>query len=220
MTPRASLCPAISRSTTRRNRSSSPSLMLPSIAASPFAPPRGPPGLALARSCRSSEQLPQAVRGGQCRTKEGCCKEPRKPPKLVLDAESRQYATTQGHDARRHKQPEIVKRARGNGALHQSALHSGKSERATSTGAALCGLSAPGEVVVKRASSLVTTLRRLNISYRKRQNATALTLPLVAFKPLRLTLIRKARFILCSLFKELGKLIRPIRLVVAYELFV
>src|SRR5215217_2268343 len=40
MTPRASLCPTISRSTTRRNRSSSPSLMLPSIAASPSASPR------------------------------------------------------------------------------------------------------------------------------------------------------------------------------------
>src|SRR5215211_1054171 len=133
MTPRASLCPAISRSTTRRNRSSSPSLMLPSIEASPFAPPRGPPGLALARSCRSSEQLPQAVRTDQCRTKEGRCKEPRKPPELVLNAEGRQYATTQGHDARRHKQPEIVKRARGNGALHQSALHCGQSERAAST---------------------------------------------------------------------------------------
>src|SRR5215211_1793108 len=42
MTPRASLCPAISRSTTRRNRSSSPSLMLPSTAASRSAPPRRP----------------------------------------------------------------------------------------------------------------------------------------------------------------------------------
>src|SRR5687768_13456165 len=42
MTPRASLCPAISRSTTRRNRSSSPSLMLSSIAASRLAPPRRP----------------------------------------------------------------------------------------------------------------------------------------------------------------------------------
>src|SRR5215211_3604180 len=135
MTPRASLCPAISRSTTRRNRLSSPSLMLPSIEASPFAPPRGPPGLALARSCRSSEQLPQAVRTDQCRTKEGCCPEPRKPPKLVLNAEGRQYATTQGHDARLHKQSEIVKRARSNGALHQSAFHCGQSERATSTAA-------------------------------------------------------------------------------------
>src|SRR5215203_1358023 len=42
MTPRASLCPFISRSTTRRNRSSSPSLMLPSIVASRSAPPRRP----------------------------------------------------------------------------------------------------------------------------------------------------------------------------------
>src|SRR5215203_2967421 len=40
MTPRASLCPFISRSTTRRNRSSSPSLMLPSIVASRSASPR------------------------------------------------------------------------------------------------------------------------------------------------------------------------------------
>src|SRR5829696_4005268 len=42
MTPRASLCPAISRSSARRNRSSSPSLMLPSIAASRSAPPQRP----------------------------------------------------------------------------------------------------------------------------------------------------------------------------------
>src|SRR5829696_9098131 len=42
MTPRASLCPAISRSSARRNRSSSPSLMLPSIVASRSAPPRRP----------------------------------------------------------------------------------------------------------------------------------------------------------------------------------
>src|SRR5215211_6580381 len=42
MTPRASLCPSISRSTARRNRSSSPSLMLPSIVSSPPGPPRRP----------------------------------------------------------------------------------------------------------------------------------------------------------------------------------
>src|SRR5215210_1634180 len=42
MTPRASLCPAISRSSARRNRSSSPSLMLPSIAASRSVPPQRP----------------------------------------------------------------------------------------------------------------------------------------------------------------------------------
>src|SRR5215212_5698609 len=111
---------------------------------------------------RSSEQLPQAVRADQCRTKEGCYPEPRKRPELVLDAQGRHYATKEGHDARRHKQPEIVKRARSNGALHQSALHCGQSERAALTVAALCGLSASGEVVVKRASSRygVTPLRR------------------------------------------------------------
>ena len=87
----------------------------------PRRPPLRPPGLALARSYRSSKQLPQAVRGHQCRTKEGCCPEPRKPPKLVLDAEGRHYATTQGHDARRHKPPEIVLRACSNAALHQVA---------------------------------------------------------------------------------------------------
>jgi hypothetical protein len=69
----------------------------------------------------SSEQLLQAVRGDQCRTEEGCCPQPRKPPKLVLDAEGRQYATTQGYDARPHKQREIVQRARSNAALHQAA---------------------------------------------------------------------------------------------------
>src|SRR5215217_4902589 len=78
MTPRASLCPAISRSTTRRNRSSSPSLMLPSTAASRSAPP----------------------------------------------------------------------------------------DRPHSTAAALCSLSASGEVVVTRASSLVTSLRRLQRIYK------------------------------------------------------
>src|SRR5215216_2697912 len=161
MTPRASLCPAISRSTTRRNRSSSPSLMLPSIEASPFAPPRGPPGLALARSCRSSEQLPQAVRADQCRTKEACCKEPRKSPLLEPDADGRHSGTTEGHDASGHNQPEIVKRARTNGALHQGALHSGQSERATSTVAAIGGLSASGEVVVKKSPSRFQHLRRL-----------------------------------------------------------
>src|SRR5215210_3773392 len=57
-------------------------------------------------------------------------------------------------------------------------------------------------------------------SYRKRQNTTALPLALVAFKPLGIALIGKARFILCSFFEELGELIRPVRLVVAYELFV
>src|SRR5215213_6769372 len=142
MTPRASLCPAISRSTTRRNLSRSLSLMLPSIAASPFAPPRGPPGLPLARSCRSSHQLPQAVRAGQCITKEVFCPEPRKPPKLVLDAEARQYATTQGHDARPHKQREIVQCPRSNAAHHQAALHCGQSVRATSTAAAISPSSA------------------------------------------------------------------------------
>src|SRR5215211_7549071 len=75
---------------------------------SPRRPPLRPPGLALARSCWSSQQLPKTVRSGQGRTNEGCCPEPRKPPKLVLDAEGRHYATTQGHDARRHKPSEIV----------------------------------------------------------------------------------------------------------------
>src|SRR5215212_3187664 len=115
---------------------------------------------------RSSEQLPQAVRTDQCRTKEGCYPEPRKRPELVLDAQGRHYATKEGHDARRHKQLEIVKRARSNGALHQVALHCGQSERVISTGAALCGLSASGEVVVKRTSFRLQHLRRLRRFYK------------------------------------------------------
>src|SRR5215216_2986966 len=71
-------------------------------------PPRGPPGLALARSCRSSHQPPQEVRGGQCTTKEGCCPHPRKPPLLILDADGRHYRTTQGKDAHHHKPRERV----------------------------------------------------------------------------------------------------------------
>jgi hypothetical protein len=47
-----------------------------------------------------------------------------------------------------------------------AALHCGQSERATSTAAALCSLSASGEVVVTRASSLVTSLRRLQRIYK------------------------------------------------------
>src|SRR5215204_4643971 len=95
---------------------------------------------------RSSQQLPQAVRGDQCRTKEGCCPEPRKPPKLVLDAEARQYATTQGHDTRPHKQSEIVQRACSNAALHQAALHCVQAWRATSTAAAISASSSSSSV--------------------------------------------------------------------------
>src|SRR5215208_2733487 len=108
--------------------------------------PLRPLRLALARSCRSSQQLHQAVRGHQCRTKERCCPEPRKPPKLVLDAEGRHYATTQGHDARPHKQTEIVQRARSNAAHYQAALHCGQFWRATSTAAAISASSARSSV--------------------------------------------------------------------------
>src|SRR5215217_9225803 len=70
-----------------------------------------PPELALARSCCSSQQLPQAVRGGQCTTKEGCYPQPRKPPCLILDTDGRHCGTTQGPDARHHKPREILQRA-------------------------------------------------------------------------------------------------------------
>jgi hypothetical protein len=72
-----------------RSRSLRRSVMVHSIVATEPAPPRGPRGLALARSCCSSQQLPQAVRSDQCRTKEQCCPEPRSPSLLELDAEGR-----------------------------------------------------------------------------------------------------------------------------------
>src|SRR5215208_2292984 len=81
-------------------------------------PTLGPSGFALAGSCRSSQQLPQAVRGAQCTTKEGCYPQPRKPPRLVLDADGRHCGTTQGRDARHHKPPEILQRALSNDAPH------------------------------------------------------------------------------------------------------
>src|SRR5215213_3887875 len=79
-------------------------------------------------ACRcSSHQPPQAVRGDQCTTKEACCPQPRKSPLLELDAEGRHYATKQAHDARSHKQSEIVQRACSSATLHQAALHCGQS---------------------------------------------------------------------------------------------
>src|SRR5215217_1628223 len=90
--------------------------------------------------------FPKAVRGDQCRTKEGCCPEPCKPPLLKLDADGRHYGTKQGSDARRHKHPVIVKRTRSNADLHRAALHCGLSVRATSVAAAISASSVRSSV--------------------------------------------------------------------------
>src|SRR5215217_107835 len=116
-------------------------------------------------ACRcSSHQPPQAVRGDQCTTKEACCPQPRKSPLLELDAEGRHYATKQAHDARSHKQSEIVQRAcsNSNAALHQAVPHCGQSWRAALSvrmrRPALCGATSP--LMSRRSVSVGTHLCR------------------------------------------------------------